>query len=275
MNNFKSKLAFFQNAALQQQAHQQQSYQQPIRQQQYPAARQSQNQSFGPKANPSSTISNSTETQSFSSTIKPSIVVPKPIVSNSNFKSKLAFFNQQPAPLVPIHTHQNDTALHQENAEHKVPKTSYPTSNSRVPIAQPSSNKNDGNHEISHICNSSIQVSVNNNENIPQPINDEFKVQQPRQPPKSFKEKLALLSSIQQPMGVYDYKKKQNFQTSPEAPIQKFPDTSIKTPQNACVQPPPEPHLPSLTAGRARRQTRRPPSLDQSTNNQGLLPSTS
>ena len=264
MNNFKSKLAFFQNAALQQQAHQQQSYQQPVRQQ-YPAARQSPNQSFAPKTNPSSAISNSTETQPFSSTIKPSIVVPKPIVSNSNFKTKLAFFNQQPAPLVPIHTHQNDTSLHQENAEHKVQRTSFPTSNSRVPITQPGSSNNDGNHEVSYMCNSSIPISVTNNENIPQPTNDEIKAQPLHQPPKSFKEKLALLSSIQQPMGVYDYKRKQNFQTSPEPPIQRLPDTSIKTTQNTYVQQPLEPHLPSLTAGRARRQTRRPPSLEQST----------
>lgn len=305
MSNFKSKLAFFQNAALQQQAYQQQAHQQPVHQQQahqqqsylqpihqqqpvrqqpanqqqsylqpihqpqqvnqqpirqpqpiiqppsyhqpqYSINRQSHNPTFAQKVNPAPTMQNNNEASIHPSSSKASTASQKPIISNSNFKSKLAFYNQQSTPLVPLHPHPSG------NVDHKAPQT---VTNENNP------------ENTSSLPNSSVK-----NDDTQQP-----KVQPPRQPTKSFKDKIALISTIQQPMGMYDYKKKQNtnqvrmsepVQTFPDTPVQVFPDQILKKPQDL----PPEPHLPSLTAGRARRQARRPPSLEQSNNQPSELP---
>lgn len=277
MSNFKSKLTFFQNAALQQQSHQHQPHQQQVYQQQYPKTRPPQNLSYNQKSNSHSSMANSTETQTYTSINKPSIVVPKPITSNSNFKSKLAFFNQQSQPLVPLHPHQNENASHQINNDHK---TQYQSSSNKTTMVQTNSINNEHSYTISNKNYAQLSTQVVNNENTPQLTTSEFKAQ----PPKSFKDKIALISSIQQPMGIYDYKKKQNSnQSKISEPIQTFSETPIQTStefttqvsEKPIIQVPPEPHLPSLTAGRARRPTRRPPSLEQSNMQQSTLPSSS
>lgn len=274
MSNFKAKLAFFQNATLQQQQIRQTPFHQTQIQQhqQFSSTRQTQKASndasnlpYMQKVNPTTPISSSTDSQFHSCAPKPAIVVPK-MAPNSNFKSKLAFFNQQPAPLAHLHPHQND--VHSQ-------KNDCLSAYNRENNIQSSFTNNDYCNTEKNNLQSSI--SSTNNENIPQPVNTEYKTQQLQQPAKSFKDKLAMLSNIQQPMGVYDYKKKfsnnqqkvagTSIQTFTESSTQNFPDTSSQF----RTQSP----LPSLAAGRARRTTRRPPSLDQSDTQQSSLPPSS
>ena len=117
--------------------------------------------------------------------------------------------------------------------------------------------------------NESILPKINNiraKENIPQQTIEEVKPQQPSQPKLSFKDRIAMVASLKQPMGQYDYTKKRTGiqQQSVNEPQPTFPD-----PQSVQIHPPQMPdnsngtHLPALGNGGPRRPFRRPPTIPQ------------
>ena len=167
---------------------------------------------------------------------KPPIVLPKSN-ENSAFKSTIAYFSQQPKALPPL-------------------QPRAPLSQKLPPISDQSSPQNFKLEETFSSINSSSQANhIVNNENIPQPL-----VTDVEQPPKSFKEKLALISTLQQPMGAYDYKKKQTTIAQPTTDARPTPTFQV------VPEAPQESSLPSLRAPPHRRVSqRRPPSLIQPT----------
>ncbi|OHT16618.1 hypothetical protein TRFO_13029 [Tritrichomonas foetus] len=153
--------------------------------------------------------------------MKPSIVVPKPSPVN-NFKAKLNMFNQQNPPLAPLHPRSDHTAgsnfTRNANSNPCSENTPLPSINDHRP--KPGYN-NAGNYAGGHLLsstelnkaeNSNSQNNSNfgsnnneyQNENVPQPLIHEYK----GQPKPSFKDKIALVSALQQPMGAFDYQKK-------------------------------------------------------------------
>lgn len=249
------KLAFFQNNLIQQpnnyniQSHQQSSHLPPAIQQPAPRPQQPHLQPIRPLGTSKQVVIQETLarpqqahlTQSCDNQ-KPPIVLPKSN-ENSGFKSTIAYFSQQPKALPPL-------------------QPRIPLSQKFPPVSDQSSPQNFKLEETFSSINSHSSSQDNhivNNENIPQPLVTDVEQPPQVQPPKSFKEKLALISTLQQPMGAYDYKKKHTTIAQPTTDAQPTPTFQ------AVPEAPQESSLPSLKAPHRRVSQRRPPSLIQPT----------